>query len=72
MNHKRYAASEAVAWEELAALGCFEQLTIEAYEWEGIEWECRVEPLSGGKAKMSSPPPGSWWIAFRMTPLGTT
>ena len=44
---KRYAVSEVVAWEELAAPGYYDQLTIEAYEREGIEWEYRVEPLSG-------------------------
>ncbi|MDY0171204.1 MAG: hypothetical protein RBS80_31985 [Thermoguttaceae bacterium] len=44
---RRYGVSETVAWEELAALGCYDQLTIEAYEREGIEWEHRVEPLSG-------------------------
>ncbi len=44
---KRYALSETVAWEELVALGCYDQLTIDAYEREGIEWEYRYEPLSG-------------------------
>ncbi len=44
---KRYAVSDTVAWEELVALGCYDQLTIEAYEREGIDWEYRVEPLSG-------------------------
>ncbi len=36
-----------MAWEELVAVGCYDQLTIEGYEREGIEWEYRVEPLSG-------------------------
>ena len=44
---KRYAVSETVAWEELVALGYYDDLGIEAYEREGIEWEYRVEPLSG-------------------------
>ncbi len=44
---KRYAVSEAAAWKELVALGYYGPLTIEAYEQEGIEWEYRVEPLSG-------------------------
>ena len=44
---RRYGVSETAAWEELAALGYYDELTIEAYEREGVEWEYRVEPLSG-------------------------
>ena len=44
---RRYAVSETVAWEELAALGCYDELCIEAYEKEGVEWEYRYESLSG-------------------------
>ncbi len=44
---KRYAVSETVAWEELAMLGCYDQLCIEAYEKDGTDWEYRYEPLSG-------------------------
>jgi hypothetical protein len=44
---RRYAVSEAAAWDELVALGYYDELTIEAFEREGVEWEYRVEPLSG-------------------------
>jgi len=44
---KRYAVSEAVARDELMALGYYDELTIEELEQQGIEWEYRVEPLSG-------------------------
>lgn len=44
---KRYGVSEAVAREEPAALGYYDELTIEALEREGVEWEYRVEPVRG-------------------------
>jgi hypothetical protein len=36
-----------VAEDELMQLGYYDDLCIQHYEQEGIEWEYRVEPLSG-------------------------
>lgn len=44
---KRYAVTKLVAKEELIAIGYYDDLLIQEYENEGIEWEYRVEPCSG-------------------------
>ncbi len=44
---KRYGVNEDTAEEELIALGYYDELFIQHYEKEGIEWEYKVEPLSG-------------------------
>ncbi|MCP3908594.1 MAG: hypothetical protein GY712_11320 [Oceanicoccus sp.] len=44
---KRYAVTKLLAREELIAIGYYDDLLIQEYEKEGIEWEYRVEPLSG-------------------------
>ena len=44
---KRYAVTELVAREELTSIGYYEEILIQEYENEGVQWEYRVEPLSG-------------------------
>jgi hypothetical protein len=44
---KRYGVSSQIAEDELMQLGYYDELYIQHYEKEGIEWEYRVEPLSG-------------------------
>ncbi len=44
---KRYGVNALIADEELTALGYYDELCILHYEKEGIEWEYKVEPLSG-------------------------
>ena len=44
---KRYGVSNRVAEDELMQLGYYDEIYIQHYEQEGIEWEYRVEPLSG-------------------------
>ena len=44
---KRYTVTQVVAWDELVALGCYDQLCIEQYEQDGIEWEYKYEARSG-------------------------
>ena len=44
---KRYVVTAFVTEEELIQLGYYDDLHIQHYEKEGIEWEYRVEPLSG-------------------------
>ncbi|MBI4765003.1 MAG: hypothetical protein HY787_10410 [Deltaproteobacteria bacterium] len=44
---KRYKVSIAVAHLELEELGYKEQLTIHAYEKEGIEWEYKYDGYTG-------------------------
>ncbi len=44
---KRYVVSKQTAWHELVELGHYDELCIQSYEAEGIEWEFKVEPLSG-------------------------
>ena len=44
---KRYGESDAVAEEELMALGYNDEILIQRYEKEGVKWEYRVEPLTG-------------------------
>ncbi len=44
---KRYGVTPQVAEDELMQLGYYDDLYIQHYEKEGIEWEYRVEPLSG-------------------------
>ena len=44
---KRYGVSADVAEEELMALGYYDEMVIRRYEKAGINWEYRVEPLSG-------------------------
>lgn len=44
---KRYGVGSQIAEDELIQLGYYDELYIQHYEKEGIEWEYRVEPLSG-------------------------
>jgi len=44
---RRYGVSHVIAQDELMELGYYDELYIQHYEKEGIEWEYRVEPLSG-------------------------
>jgi hypothetical protein len=44
---KRYGVTESVAWEDLMSLGYYDNILIEQYERDGIEWEYKVEPRSG-------------------------
>ena len=44
---KRYAVTKLVAREELIVIGYYEEILIQEYENEGVQWEYRVEPLSG-------------------------
>jgi len=44
---KRYGIPRTEAHLELLELGYGDELRIYAYEQEGIEWEYKVEPLSG-------------------------
>lgn len=44
---KRYGVTAVMAEEELMGLGYYDELFIQHYEREGIEWEYKVEPLSG-------------------------
>ena len=44
---KRYRVSHYDAYVELHTLGHREQLAIESYEKDGVEWEYKVELLSG-------------------------
>ncbi len=44
---KRYGVNKMIADEELLTLGYYDELFIQHYEKEGIEWEYKVEPLSG-------------------------
>ena len=44
---QRYGVSHHLAEEELMHLGYYDDLCIQRYEQAGIEWEYRVEPLSG-------------------------
>ena len=44
---KRYGVSSDVAEKELIQLGFYDDIFIQHYEREGIDWEYRVEPLSG-------------------------
>ncbi len=44
---KRYGTSSYVAEDELMQIGYYDDLCIQQYEKEGVEWEYRVEPLSG-------------------------
>jgi hypothetical protein len=44
---RRYGITSQVAKDELMKLGYYDDLHIQHYEKEGIEWEYRVEPLSG-------------------------
>jgi len=43
----RYGIEEKEAWVELMSIGYHDQILIEAYEKDGVEWEYKVEPLSG-------------------------
>lgn len=43
----RYSVAESVARDELMALGYYDDILIQDYERDGIEWEYKVEPLSG-------------------------
>ncbi len=44
---KRYGVNQMIADEELTTLGYYDELFIQHYEKEGVEWEYKVEPLSG-------------------------
>ena len=44
---KRYGVEVAIAEGELIELGYYDDICIQHYENEGIEWEFRVEPTSG-------------------------
>ena len=44
---KRYGVNSQTAEDELMQIGYYDEVFIEHYEKEGIEWEYRVEPLSG-------------------------
>ena len=44
---KRYGVNITIADTELTTLGYYDELFIQHYEKEGIEWEYKVEPLSG-------------------------
>jgi len=44
---QRYAVSESQAWDELVALGFYDDILIELYEQQGIDWEYKVEALTG-------------------------
>jgi len=44
---KRYGVSSNVAEKELIQLGFYDDIFIQHFEREGIDWEYRVEPLSG-------------------------
>ncbi len=44
---KRYGVTPDVAEEELMRLGYYDDICMQRYEQNGIEWEYRVEPLSG-------------------------
>jgi hypothetical protein len=44
---KRYGTSENESHIELLELGCEEELRIQYYEQNGIEWECKVDGHTG-------------------------
>ncbi len=44
---KRYGVVQSDAWVELMSLGYYDELVIQQYEQAGMEWEYKVEPLSG-------------------------
>ena len=44
---KRYNVEPNIAEEELIQLGFYDDICIQHYDKEGIEWEYRVEPISG-------------------------
>jgi hypothetical protein len=44
---KRYGVNYSIAEDELMYLGYYDELYIQHYKKEGIEWEYRVEALSG-------------------------
>ncbi len=43
----RYGVTKNIAEEELMRLGYYDEICIQQYEKDGVEWEYRVEPLSG-------------------------
>jgi hypothetical protein len=44
---RRYGVNHNIAEDELMHLGYYDEIHIQHYKKEGIEWEYRVEPLSG-------------------------
>lgn len=44
---RRYGVSHMTAIDDLMGLGYYDEIYIQQYEKEGIEWEYRVEPLTG-------------------------
>ena len=43
----RYGVAQTEAHIELLELGYGDEVAIQAYEQDGVEWEYKVEPLSG-------------------------
>ena len=44
---KRYGVTQLIAWDELVSLGYYDDICIQQYEADGIEWEYKVEARSG-------------------------
>lgn len=44
---KRYGCSEFDAETELMEIGYYDEIQIQSYNKDGVEWEYRIEPLSG-------------------------
>ena len=44
---KRYGVNKTIAEEELIKLGFYDELFIDHYDKEGIDWEYRVVPTTG-------------------------
>lgn len=44
---KRYNVSSDIAEQELIQLGFYDDIFIQHYKKEGIDWEYRLEPVSG-------------------------
>jgi hypothetical protein len=44
---KRYGVTELVARDELISIGYYDEILIQKYEEEGIEWKFMVEPRTG-------------------------
>jgi len=44
---KRYGCSEFDAETELMEIGYYDEIQIQFYNKDGVEWEYRIEPLSG-------------------------
>ena len=44
---KRYSVSETIARDELMSIGYYDEIYIQEYEREGINWVYMVEPRTG-------------------------